>query len=490
MAGLLDLFSGGGNDPQSQALTSAAIAAFNMGGRSLTPISMGQVLGGVMQAGQQGYQGAIDRQTQQELLKRKLALEDLQMQGLGLDIKGKQTSMDQAEALRNATISFNQRSRGQQGQNTAQPTEQQPLQYSGGPDGQMQFRSAPSMPQPTGQQASTSQQGQFSKSSPIQAQIQKLNDFADHIEATTGQSGDTWRKQAIELSGKLPKVKDWQQVNVNGNVMYAPYFDDGTFGQPVPMNVAKELQFQNIGGKTIGVDRFTGKQVADYQNTQSPDNAATVAATMRGQNMTDARARESNALNENTPQYMETTNGIVALPKKLGAGQVPVGMPVMGANGQPLEKKKDLPQYVVEGVSGNAKSLQVINNALKSLGTKTGSESVGFKGYLPNAILNRYDPEGTSTRADVADIGSLVLHDRSGAAVTASESPRLMPFIPLATDDAATARKKLERMKQLYEAETNNLTFQFPQAKKLADFASGSKPAATNNIDSLLDKYK
>ena len=53
----------------------------------------------------------------------------------------------------------------------------------------------------------------------------------------------------------------------------------------------------------------------------------------------------------------------------------------------------------------------------------------------------------------ITDIGSLVLHDRSGAAVTASETPRLLPFIPLPTDDKDTARRKLVRFKQIYEQE-------------------------------------
>ena len=68
------------------------------------------------------------------------------------------------------------------------------------------------------------------------------------------------------------------------------------------------------------------------------------------------------------------------------------------------------------------------------------------------------NPEGTEARAGVADIGSIVLHDRSGAAVTAAESPRLMPFIPLATDDNATVIKKLTRMRNLASQDQTGLT--------------------------------
>jgi hypothetical protein len=66
---------------------------------------------------------------------------------------------------------------------------------------------------------------------------------------------------------------------------------------------------------------------------------------------------------------------------------------------------------------------------------------------LPDAILPRIDPLGVDARAEIADIGSLKIHDRSGAAVTISEAPRLMPFIPKSSDDPDTALKKLRRLK-------------------------------------------
>lgn len=61
----------------------------------------------------------------------------------------------------------------------------------------------------------------------------------------------------------------------------------------------QKFQTNNIGGQTVtqGIDPVTGKAtlVNALQNTQSPDNAASVAATMRGQNLTDSRARDFNA---------------------------------------------------------------------------------------------------------------------------------------------------------------------------------------------------
>jgi hypothetical protein len=63
-----------------------------------------------------------------------------------------------------------------------------------------------------------------------------------------------------------------------------------------------KYQTNNTGGQTVtqAIDPVTGKatQVSAIRNTQSPDNAASVAVQMRGQNMTDSRAREFNAIKQ------------------------------------------------------------------------------------------------------------------------------------------------------------------------------------------------
>jgi hypothetical protein len=194
--------------------------------------------------------------------------------------------------------------------------------------------------------------------------------------------------------------------------------------------------------------------------TQTPDSVANNATAIRGQNMTDARAREVNAVAQNTPQYMQTDEGLVMVPKKLGPGEAPTATPVLGPNGQQLSKPlKDIPASVNTAIITNSQNLSKAKQALallqgKKVGEMTGdSNATGVKGVLPGAILNRWDPSGVDTRAAIADLGSMVLHDRSGAAVTASEYPRLQPFIPSATDDQDTAAKKLKRFIQVFEQE-------------------------------------
>lgn len=183
--------------------------------------------------------------------------------------------------------------------------------------------------------------------------------------------------------------------------------------------------------------------------------------TTRGQNMVDARTRERLAYDRAQPkgQVVQTDQGLMLADPRAGTAQ-----PMVGPNGQPLDKPlRPIPASANTGILENAQNLRRAEQALalvqgKTAGSAKGdTAATGFKGYLPGAILNRADPEGVETRAAIADLGSLIIHERSGAAVTASESPRLMPFIPLSTDDHETAVKKLKRFTEIYRDMSKNL---------------------------------
>jgi hypothetical protein len=127
-------------------------------------------------------------------------------------------------------------------------------------------------------------------------------------------------------------------------------------------------------------------------------------------------------------------------------------------------KLKQIPPQVNRAIIENAQAIKKVGDALsllsgsKANGMMGDKNATGMKGYLPNVILNRVDASGAPTRAAVTDIGSLVLHDRSGAAVSASESPRLLPFIPLATDPPEVAVQKLKRFAAEYKLENEALS--------------------------------
>lgn len=119
--------------------------------------------------------------------------------------------------------------------------------------------------------------------------------------------------------------------------------------------------------------------------------------------------------------------------------------------------QKPLPAAQSKAWIENNTSLRQIDRAMAAV--KAYPKAFGIQRGLPNAlgaivggaINQRVDPKGIDARAIVSDLGSLKIHDRSGAAVTAAEFPRLVPFIPLVSDKADTIEKKLKNFKTTYE---------------------------------------
>lgn len=179
----------------------------------------------------------------------------------------------------------------------------------------------------------------------------------------------------------------------------------------------------------------------------------------------------------------DTEQGLALINPQTGAVSF-----VNGPDGKPLTKAatpaKALPTSAANGLLTNVQNLKRAETALKLINGETVGDvsgdpnATGWKGLMPNMLLNRLDPAGVDTRAMIADLGSLVIHDRSGAALTAAEFPRLAPFIPTAYDDPATVRKKLERFVQVYrETLADQSQFYKDSGYNVPD-VSGTTPAA------------
>lgn len=189
-------------------------------------------------------------------------------------------------------------------------------------------------------------------------------------------------------------------------------------------------------------------------NVSTERNAAGQLAVAQG-NLGVARAREGREASAPKGQIVQTDQGTLLVDPRTGSST-----PVVGPDGKPVGPKlRDVPASAQAAMVTNATNLRRAELALKlaegtDVGVMQGDRSAtGIKGILPDTLLQRVDPKGVDARAAIADIGSLVIHDRSGAAVTASEFPRLAPFIPNRTDDAETVKKKLRRFVQVYREE-------------------------------------
>lgn len=290
-----------------------------------------------------------------------------------------------------------------------------------------------------------------------QAMIERLMQQAQ-VYARNGDS-DTARKLYDSAAKWMPEVHKIDIGMQDGRPVNVVTYKDGS-QQVSPFAPTPKTHYLDAGGSVLPIDEYTGQQRgAAFAKSMTPGEQASNAVA-RG-NLQVSRDRL--ALDQTAPQYMQTEQGIVALPKRPGAGSI-TAQTVAGPNGEPLTAPlKQIPSSANTAIQSNLQNLQRAQDALalvrgQNVGTATGDRSAtGWKGYLPNSMLNRMDPAGVDARAAIADLGSLTIHDRSGAAVTAAEFPRLAPFIPQPTDDAATVEKKLQRFQEVYQQEVDAL---------------------------------
>ena len=135
----------------------------------------------------------------------------------------------------------------------------------------------------------------------------------------------------------------------------------------------------------------------------------------------------------------------------------------------PNEPSDRVAAATVNRVAENRKQLTTIDRAIQAItaypeavGASRALGTVPFMGGVADFVNQRVDPQGVEARALLSNIGSLIIHDRSGAAVSVSEFPRLSPFIPAVGDTPEAALRKLALLKQEVEAMTAGL--EGPQA--------------------------
>jgi hypothetical protein len=120
--------------------------------------------------------------------------------------------------------------------------------------------------------------------------------------------------------------------------------------------------------------------------------------------------------------------------------------------GGPGRPGKPLPTPIAQALTNNQMQIRVIDEAIRELEKNPMSTGLRFAG--PDWVNQRLDPTGAPARAALSDIGSLQIRDRSGAAVTISEFPRIAPFIPGVKDPNDVALMKLRRLRSGLEEET------------------------------------
>jgi hypothetical protein len=139
-----------------------------------------------------------------------------------------------------------------------------------------------------------------------------------------------------------------------------------------------------------------------------------------------------------------------------------------------------VPPKIQSGYLENNAGIAQIDQAIALL--RQRPKSMGLANLAGDEVRQRLDPDGIKVRAAVANVGAVKIHDLSGAAVTAAETPRLKPFIPMPTDTAEAAIKKLEGLKQQLQNNNSQIEVQFGEESgymPLTKPKAASAPAAS-----------
>lgn len=261
------------------------------------------------------------------------------------------------------------------------------------------------------------------------------------------------RQGALDLMGAADRGyvpteqlrSEGQQAQAAGGAMMAPggQFDQTGVGTALALagtQAAKAPSALMLAGQALSKGRPSQAEQAreDNQRAKAEDRQAQIegqrqAAIVSGQARAEQFDRDANLRRELQGNQLAAT----------------------AANRQ-NRPSKPIPQAAMKSMIQNDVALSRVQDAMRAIETAPGA--LGVTNMGPGAWIKNHtnaSPQDIEARAAVADIGSQVIHDRSGAAVTVSEYPRLAPFIPSASDSPKVAKAKLLRLGSLLQEEAD-----------------------------------
>jgi len=178
---------------------------------------------------------------------------------------------------------------------------------------------------------------------------------------------------------------------------------------------------------------------APVQKVATPGEQLSAQTARRGQDMVDARSRET--ANAARTQVVETPDGVMLVDKGTG-----VARPAATMDGKPVSGKQ--PESVKKELMSIGQQRSIIQGALDAVDATPSAFSFSRGMYgktaLGETLAGRGEtPEQTQARAYVFNNVSRVINERAGAAQSAQELARLNTFLPADTDSPQQIKNKL-----------------------------------------------
>ncbi|MDE3021922.1 MAG: hypothetical protein KGI54_08690 [Pseudomonadota bacterium] len=302
--------------------------------------------------------------------------------------------------------------------------------------------------------------------------------------------------QTLFTSQFMPKEAKWEKTSIHqpdgsithGYVNINSKTPESTF-RPLEGKEMPKLSLHDLGGSVQGFNPYTMQAMGGVAKSNTPDalltNARTVSegalnrgVTMRGQNLVDARSRETLGQNVYDPERGMLVNKMTGEAK-----------PVMSGEGAPIgAKDKALTDSQAKAAlfGSRMKNADEIMAKLAGSGTQV-SVPGSTAGMGIGATINALQPE-SNQQLDQAkrDFVNAVLRRESGAAISPSEFDSAnKQYFPQVGESKATREQKANAR----AIAIRGMLTELPEAQreKLPAQIIG-KPSTS--IDSLLDKYK
>lgn len=357
MAGLLDF-----EDPQQAGLLAFAQNMFAAGAPQTRRVGIGEALAG-------GLGGMQQAQLQAEMLKRKKAQDDMEMQVNQMKFGQMQQEVAKQKAMEDAMVNYAKFKQGgtQPTKQAAQVEAPSSVRGFSMPTAQSQndrvngsyTPQAPLLKMPTQETQQAPAPKTFSKGDLVKSQISELMKEAEFYGSRPDYQSQVLAQQAqakaIKLANEMPKFGlDYKVVQdpKTGEFRNVRLADDGTemFSNNA---VAEDLHFTDTGQKVIGVGKLSGKEKAAFQKSQSLESIANNATQRRGQDLMNDRSKEANEIAANNKMVDLSTSlrkEFEGLPEvKNYKEAVPAYKAVVDAS------KRDTPQANINLVYGIAK---------------------------------------------------------------------------------------------------------------------------------------
>jgi hypothetical protein len=374
MASILDFFTGSATPEQNAGLLGFATQMLNASnGRQ--PVNFGQALAAGAQGFQQGRQQHADREQAQAQLQQLAAMRDLQMRAAQSDLQ------------------VQERAQGEQG------AIQQAAQAALTPDGQFDQQK-----------------------------------FLANVRAVNALKAFDYEKQFAKVGPKFD-TKPQTAIGPDGKPFQYIIAENGEIKRLDGVLPRDKMELVNLGGKEVAVNPYALQDGQAFQRTMTPGEIASNqlgwannAATLRGQNLNDARARESLAVQAAKEKAPTEFQGKSA---------------AFGARAAEADK-------ILTGLTGQYSPAKV--NA--KLSAQDLPLVGGISGTFANALLGETDQRAEQAQRDFVNA---VLRQESGAAIGESEFTNARrQYFPQPGDSAAVIQQKARNRALAVQGLNNN----------------------------------